>query len=155
MDYGNINWILAIVCLLAGMGIGAMGLRVIGSNATRLQQHRRKLAERERELTQLKEQLTEHFAEAGTLVNNIRREARALEHRLSEDAGKLGQAVPTVRPSLDVVPPDHADPEQADTEQAGIPVPRDYADGRGGTLSEDFGLKSDDDTAKARQPPRY
>jgi hypothetical protein len=33
-------------------------------------------------------------------------------------------------------------------------MPRDYADGTGGTLSEDFGLKDDED-AKAPQPPRY
>ncbi|EWG99560.1 ZapG family protein [Halomonas sp. BC04] len=149
MEYGNINWLVAIVSLLAGLGLGGLGYHLFGASASRLQQQRQQLAERERELSELKEGLGEHFSQVGMMVANIQREIRTLEHRVTEDASTLNCESPVTR-RLDLAEQKTLAP-QADE----IPTPRDYADGTGGTLSEDFGLKSDKETRDAPQPPRY
>ncbi|SDJ90844.1 YhcB family protein [Billgrantia gudaonensis] len=147
MEYGNINWILAFACLVAGSGLGAMGYHLAGSGASRRQRLRRQLAERERELTQLRERLGEHFTEVTSLVNRLQRESQALEQRLAEDAAALGEPIPSSGQGLNVAEDDAATPP--------VPTPRDYADGSGGTLSEDFGLKPNAENATEPQPPRY
>lgn len=150
MEYGNINWILAIVSLLAGSGLGAVGYHLAGSGASRRQQLRQRLAERDRELAQLREQVSEHFSQVGTLVGRLQHETRALEQRLAEDAAALGEAAPAVPRGLALTPA-----ESPETAEAPIPEPRDYADGSGGTLSEDYGLKPSGESAAEPQPPRY
>lgn len=149
MEYGNINWLVAIVGLLAGMGLGGLGYHLFGASASRLQLQRQKLAERERELSELKEGLGEHFTQVGMMVANIQREIRTLEHRVTEDASTLHCETPTTR-RLDAAKQKRLAPQDEE-----IPTPRDYADGTGGTLSEDFGLKSDTEAGDAPQPPRY
>lgn len=49
---------------------------------------------------------------------------------------------------------DAVSPEPAATTEAEPAVPRDYADGNRGTLSEDFGLKNGEEVATP-QPPRH
>ncbi|MCG6656449.1 DUF1043 family protein [Halomonas campisalis] len=147
MEYGNINWILAIASLLAGTGIGAVGYRLLSGGAGQVQQLRQRLAERERELSETRSHLGDHFAAIGAMVSNIQREARALEHRLTEDATDLGgKPRPTRGLDIGSLPTPDAEGDE-------VPAPRDYADGTRGTLSEDFGLKGED--ADAPQPPRY
>ncbi|MGM0702665.1 MAG: YhcB family protein [Pseudomonadota bacterium] len=147
VEYGNINWILAFACLVAGGGFGAMGYHLAGGGANRRQRLRRQLAERERELTQLRERLSEHFTEVTSLVSRLQRESQALEQRLADDAAALGEKAPAERRGLEVIADDAAAPT--------VPTPRDYADGSGGTLSEDFGLKPSAESAAEPQPPRY
>ena len=149
MEYGNINWLVAMVSLLAGLGLGSLGYHLFGASASRLQQQRRQLAERERELSELKEGLGEHFSQVGMMVANIQREIRTLEHRVTEDASTLNCETPATR-RLDVAKQKTLAPQDDE-----IPTPRDYADGSGGTLSEDFGLKSDTENSDTPQPPRY
>jgi uncharacterized membrane-anchored protein YhcB (DUF1043 family) len=149
VDYGNVNWIVAIVSLLVGLGIGAIGYRMLGASATRTQELRRQAAERERELNVLREGMNEHFSQVGMMVSNIQREMRTLEHRLTEDASTL-HCEPLNSPQLKA-----ADQPALTGGDDDIPAPRDYADGSGGTLSEDFGLKSRGDSNEQPQPPRY
>ncbi|MFO7648981.1 MULTISPECIES: YhcB family protein [Halomonas] len=147
MDDSNINWILAIACLLAGIGIGALGYHLLNASAAGQQRLRQRLAERDRELAALKEGLGDHFGEMSTLVDSLQRDSEALARRLAQDSEALG-GKPRAR-GLEVT----TAPAANDTEEA-LPTPRDYADGTGGTLSEDFGLKNDEE-ARAPQPPRY
>lgn len=149
MDYGNINWMVAILSLLAGLGIGSFGYRMLGNSATQLQELRRQVVERERELSVLKESLSEHFTQVGMMVSNIQREMRTLEHRLTEDASTLKSEAGD---SHKLKTADQPALTGADDD---IPTPRDYADGTSGTLSEDFGLKPSDDNRELPQPPRY
>ncbi|MBA2778784.1 ZapG family protein [Billgrantia kenyensis] len=149
MDYGNVNLIVTIVSLLAGIGIGAIGYRMLGSSSNELQELRRQVAERERELSSIREGMSEHFSQVGMMVSNIQREMRTLEHRLTEDAS-----------TLKCTPPQSAQLNSADQpaltgSDDELPTPRDYADGSGGTLSEDFGLKPSDEKSDLPQPPRY
>ncbi|MFQ3788290.1 YhcB family protein [Halomonas sp. A29] len=161
MDYGNVNWIVAIVSLLAGLGIGAIGYRMFGASATRTQELRRQAAERERELNVLREGMNEHFSQVGMMVSNIQREMRTLEHRLTEDASTLHCDLPAGRQLKSAEQLKSAKQLAAADRPAltgnddDIPAPRDYADGSGGTLSEDFGLKPSDDKSETPQPPRY
>lgn len=149
MDSSNINWTLAIASLLVGIGIGALGYHLLNSGARQLQTLRQRLAERDRELSALKENLGDHFSEVTQLVENLQRESEALARRLEEDAAtltgntqRLGSPSPAPAAALEAA------------EDVSLPPPRDYADGTGGTLSEDFGLKSDE-SAALPQPPRY
>lgn len=149
MDASKINWILAIACLLAGTGLGALGYHLLNSSAASLQKLRRRLAERDRELAVLREGMDDHLGEVSRLVAALQRDGEALASRLAQDARRLGGKGPTPA-GLEVVAS-----EAPRTESSEEPAtPRDYADGTGGTLSEDFGLRDDED-AKAPQPPRY
>ncbi|MCC5883557.1 MAG: DUF1043 family protein [Halomonas sp.] len=150
MDYGNVNWIVAIVSLLAGLGIGVIGYRMLATSSTQLHDLRRQVAERDRELGVLREGLDEHFTQVGMMVSNIQREMRTLEHRLTEDASTL-ESKPKNAPPLKAAD----QPALTGEESEQIPAPRDYADGSGGTLSEDFGLKPREEKSELPQPPRY
>lgn len=149
MDASKINWILAIACLLAGIGLGALGYHLLNASAASLQKLRQRLAERDRELTALREGMDDHLGEVSRLVATLQRDGEALAERLAQDASRLGSRGTS---HADLASTASSAPETADGEEPAMP--RDYADGNGGTLSEDFGLKDDED-AKAPQPPRY
>ncbi|WP_187774580.1 Z-ring associated ZapG family protein [Billgrantia pellis] len=149
MDYGNVNWIVAIVSLLVGLGVGAASYRHFATSANQLQNLRRQLAERERELGEMRKGMNEHFSQVGMMVGNLQREMRTLEHRLTEDASTL-HCEPPGGARLDA-----ADRPALTDQEDDLPAPRDYADGTGGTLSEDFGLKPSGSRAEEPQPPRY
>ena len=147
MDASKINWILAIACLFAGIGLGALGYHLLNASASSLQKLRQRLAERDRELAALRDGVDEHLGEVSRLVTALQRDGEALASRLARDASRLvGKATPHA--GLE------AGSDLAIEESEEPATPRDYADGTGGTLSEDFGLKDDED-AKAPQPPRY
>lgn len=148
MDESNINWIVAIACLLAGIGIGALGYHLLNGGARRMQTLRRRLAERDHELSTLKSGVDDHFNELTGLAESLRRDSNALMARLEKGAETLN-SLPH-RPATLEIPPSEV---EKDTTSERLSAPRDYADGSGGTLSEDFGLKSDTD--KTPQPPRY
>lgn len=143
------NWIVAIISLLAGLGIGAIGYRLLSSSANQTQALRQQIAEREREVSALRSGLNEHFDQVGMMVSNIQREMRTLEHRLIEDASTL-DCEPFAGSQLEA-----ADQPALTEGERDIAVPRDYADGTGGTLSEDFGLKTHEEKEEPSQPPRY
>ncbi|WP_176817212.1 YhcB family protein [Franzmannia pantelleriensis] len=146
----NIDWILAIVSALAGIGIGALGYHLLNANVARNQKVRQRLAEAELELSQVKDALNDHFARAADLVASIQRQSQELEQQLSLGADRLCDDLQIKRrltPGEDLSSDDDTSPA----------VPRDYADGDHGTLAEDFGLRRDDEAAGAAQPqpPRY
>ncbi|HSP59396.1 MAG TPA: DUF1043 family protein [Halomonas sp.] len=147
MDESNINWVLTIAVLLAGIGIGAMSYHLLNARAGQVQSLRRKVAERERELSVLKSGVDEHFTELTGLAESLRRDSDTLMQRLEKGAETLN-SLPHRMNTLNVPPAE----VERDTSNERLATPRDYADGSGGTLSEDFGLKSRD---VALQPPRY
>lgn len=146
VDETNINWVLAIACLLAGIGIGALGYHLLNASAGNTQRLRQRLAERERELAELKDGMNDGLERIARLAESLQRESRDLEQEAEEARERLG-ARSLRRQALDAVSP------AATTSSAEPAVPRDYADGNRGTLSEDFGLRQDD--APTPQTPRY
>ncbi|MFG6178047.1 YhcB family protein [Halomonas sp. THAF12] len=139
MELSNINWMLGAACLLAGIGLGVLGYHLLNAGARNAQKLRQRLAERDRQLTELRDGVGEHFERLGNL-------AEGLQQEVSEARTRLDVGAPR-RPELDPSPA--VAPSDSDNDVA---APRDYADGNRGTLSEDFGLKSGD---AAPQPPRY
>ncbi|MDN3525513.1 DUF1043 family protein [Halomonas sabkhae] len=142
MEQGNINWVLIMACLLAGAGIGALGYHLLNGGARSAQKLRKRLAERDRELTELRGTLSEHFERADDLLSALLANGRSLQQEMHDTAAHCGSAQPS-QPDLG----------QADEDKQDVDAPRDYADGNRGTLSEDFGLKSGDNAPA--QPPRY
>ncbi|WP_192036588.1 DUF1043 family protein [Halomonas sp. YLGW01] len=146
MYESNIDWILALASGLAGIGIGALGYHLLNANVARNQKVRQRLAETELELHQVKDSLNDHFVRAADLAASIQRQSRELEQQLSQGADQLC-ADPQVKRRLQ--------PETDTAEPGETPdMPRDYADGGHGTLSEDFGLKRGEEQSET-QPPRY
>lgn len=146
MDETNINWMLAIACLLAGIGIGALGYHLLNTSAGNTQRLRQRFAERERELTELKDGMGDSLERIVRLAENLQRESLDLEHEAEDAMERLGaRSLP--RQAMDAA-------STAPSTAKEPAVPRDYADGNRGTLSENFGLKSSEDTA-AQQPPRH
>lgn len=150
MDASKINWILALAALLAGIGLGALGYHLLNASAEHLQKLRQRLAERDRELDALRSSVDDHLVATARLVAALQRDGEALASRLEQDARHLGGRTHLSQDLEAAERPQSAADGEIDTPA----TPRDYADGTGGTLSEDFGLKSDED-AKAPQPPRY
>ncbi|SHF50562.1 hypothetical protein SAMN02745148_02813 [Modicisalibacter ilicicola DSM 19980] len=150
MYESNIDWILAIASLLAGIGIGALGYHLLNANVARNQKVRQRLAETELELSQVRDALNDHFASAADLVKSIQRQSHELERQLLQNAERLSDDARLKRRlSGD-------GDEGVDTEAP--EMPRDYADGNRGTLSEDFGLHQqprDEEGTPATQPTRY
>ncbi|WP_136255349.1 YhcB family protein [Onishia niordana] len=146
MYESNIDWILALACGLAGIGIGALGYHLLNANVARNQKVRQRLAEKELELHQVKDSLNDHFVRAHDLVSSIQRQSRELEQQLSQGAEQLCEDLQVKR---------RLQPESEEAESGESPdMPRDYADGGRGTLSEDFGLRRGEEQPDA-QPPRY
>ncbi|WP_043526816.1 YhcB family protein [Litchfieldella xinjiangensis] len=144
--YESNIWILAIVCGLAGIGIGALGYHLLNANVARNQKVRQRLAETELELSQVRDALNDHFARAADLVASIQRQSQELEHQLAQDADRLCDDLQVKRRLASV----DAEEPLADSPA----MPRDYADGDRGTLAEDFGLRRDEESSNV-QPPRY
>ncbi|MGO2414123.1 MULTISPECIES: YhcB family protein [Cobetia] len=149
MNESNIDWILAIACFLAGIGIGALCYHLLNANVARNQKTRQKLAERELELTQFRDALNDHFSKASDLTDQIQRAGNELRQHLASGAATLCDDSQLKRRLLDT------DTGEEDNEDNTLDLPRDYADNRG-TLSEDFGLKPqpEDTDAAPATPPR-
>lgn len=143
VEQGNINWVLAIACLLAGVGIGALGYHLLNGGARTAQKLRQRLAERDRELSELRTGLGEHFERAEGLLDALLANGQSLQQEMHDSAVRFGSSQPR-KPDF----------QQADETSDDVNAPRDYADGNRGTLSEDFGLKSKGDESPT-QPPRY
>ncbi|MGM0535937.1 MAG: YhcB family protein [Pseudomonadota bacterium] len=146
MDETNINGVLAIACLLAGIGIGVLGYHLLNASAGTVQRLRQQLAERERAVSELKDGMGDSLDRIARLAESLQHETRELEREAVEASSRLGDRS-LRRQAIEAVSPNPATTGQEP------PLPRDYADGNRGTLAEDFGLK-DNGAAKA-QPPRF
>lgn len=145
---GNIDWILAIASLLAGVGIGALGYHLLNANVARNQKTRQRLAETELELSQMKGVLNDHFARAADLVTSIQRQSHELEQQLAQGADQLCDDLQIKRRLS-------GQGEEETPGDGDAPAPRDYADDGRGTLAEDFGLRQREQTADPATPLRY
>ncbi|WP_227367987.1 YhcB family protein [Halomonas sp. M20] len=156
MYEGNINWILAIASALAGIGIGALGYHLLNANVARNQKVRQRLAETELELSQVRDNLNDHFINVFSLVKGIQRQSLELEQQVTLGAERLSDD-PRLKQQLAGQPEtDSVDTTPKDGSET-FETPRDYADGGRGTLSEDFGLQQPkaDEEDQQTQPARY
>ncbi|WP_027966512.1 YhcB family protein [Halomonas halocynthiae] len=132
MEESNINIVLIIACLVAGSGIGALGYHLLSSGTRQSQRLRQRLADKERELSEMHSGLSGHVERLTNMAQTISRESQALVQEANEAGVRLG---------IPQQPTDLAATHEASHENNKLHTPRDYADGNSGTLSEDFGLK--------------
>lgn len=145
-----------LIFVLAGMLVGFIaGLicyRLVSKEPRYSSELRQTLLEREHHIAELKKAMGSLQTDLGQRLDNIRTETKLLEQQLSDSVTQWGgankTAHPLTRPTSAISPDDTDNP---------LDTPRDYADGKGGTLSEDFGLKENSKTQDTTppQPPRY
>lgn len=149
MNEGNIDWVVAIVALLAGIAIGVLIRHFSGSQRTTSQKLKQRLAETELELKKLRENVNTHFSDVTTLARNITRQSEELQARLDTDASTMASDPALKRPRQADVP------EDSEEDTGSLHIPRDYADGNG-TLDESYGLRQKQGSDSTDpQPPRY
>lgn len=148
----NSPFIFAIVGIIIGFILGMVCYRLFSKGERKSTALRQTLLEREHHIAELKKAMGSHVTDVRQRLDNIRAEADQLEQRLEEDAvqWRLGKIAPKAAVTGSITP-DITDSDNT------LTTPRDYADGKGGTLSEDFGLKESakEKDALTPQPPRY
>lgn len=158
MEASNINVMLAVACLVAGTGIGALGYHLLNSGARRAQRLRVQLTERERQLAAWKSGVDDHLRQMHDSVERLVEDSQSLQQQLKMSSHQLGSDIVSsledssaIAASSTAALSSTAAPSGDDT----ISAPRDYADGNSGTLSEDFGLRNRDAEPEQPAPPRY
>ncbi|MCP1313319.1 MULTISPECIES: DUF1043 family protein [unclassified Halomonas] len=150
----NSPFIYALVGLVVGFLIGLACYRLMSRGERHRASLKQTLLEREHQIAELKKAMGGHFGNVRDCLNGIRRQADELERQMQKDAGQW-QLAHRPTPAQDDAPKagtPHATPGASDSPA----MPRDYADGKGGTLSEDFGLKNNAaNKSDVAQPPRY
>ncbi|PRY66132.1 hypothetical protein B0H98_101110 [Vreelandella songnenensis] len=144
----------AIIGILIGFVIGLGCYRLFSKGERHNASLRQTLLEREHQIAELKKGMGGHLTGVFERLDSIRAEADQLEKQITEEVQEwhLGSNTPAALKERQM-------PAQPATSGASLPenesapaTPRDYADGKNGTLSENFGLK---ESTTAPQPPRY
>lgn len=143
----------AIIGFIVGLIVGLGSYRLFSKSQREAASMRQKLLEREHQIAEMKNSVGSHLTGIYQRLSNIRDEANQLELQLKEDAEEWDIRDAAIQPSLDLSGINSTSAQQAQADTAAPATPRDYADGKGGTLSEDFGLKSNE--VATPQPPRY
>lgn len=138
----------AIIGLIVGFIIGLVCYRLFSKGARDAASLKQTLLEREHQIAELKKGMSSHLTSIQQRLDNIRHEADQLEQQVENEATQW--KLSSVKPSPSTT--------TSDTENdSNVAMPRDYAAGKNGTLSEDFGLKESHQPTEgtAAQPPRY
>ncbi|MGP9685261.1 YhcB family protein [Halomonas sp. AOP25-F1-15] len=143
--------IFAVIGLIVGFIIGMGCYRLFSKSQRETASMRQQLLEREHQIAEMKTSVGSHLTGIYERLSNIRDEANQLELQLKEDAEEWNIRDATIQHSLDLSGINSKQQPSADNTTPAMP--RDYADGKGGTLSENFGLKSHE--VATPQPPRY
>ncbi|WP_346798872.1 DUF1043 family protein [Halomonas sp. Bachu 37] len=151
----NTQLMFVILGMVIGIIIGLAGYRLFSRSHRELQATRQKLIERDRQVAELRGDVGEHMVRIQHRLATIRHEAEQLEAQLSDDSFRW--QIESSTPIYLDMPGVNDSPERQESnasqeEQDAFKAPRDYAVGKNGTLSEDFGLKEDSDSP---QPARH
>lgn len=152
----NSELIWALSGVVVGVLLGVFGSRLLNKNYRENKRMQQALLESERQVEELKTRMGAHLLDTHQHVDTLRDTAHQLEQLLANEA-HYWQLDDNKLHGRILGNNDHQEPgephyrnDNENTSASG--VPRDYADGKSGTLSEDFGLKTQD---QAPQPPRY
>ncbi|TVP42483.1 MAG: DUF1043 family protein [Halomonas sp.] len=149
--------VFAVIGLIVGFIAGMGCYRLFSKSQRQAAAMRQTLLEREHQIAEIKNSVGDHLTGIYQRLNNIRNEADQLELQLREDAAAWNIRDVSAQSNLDLSGIQAKKDQPSSANSIAPPftptIPRDYADGEGGTLSEDFGLK--DNEATTPQPPRY
>lgn len=154
----------AAICLFAGIGIGMLIIRVLGAsgNAGELEA---KFNTLESEYSQYQQNVAQHFVDTSRLIAETQQRQRDLREHLVSGALHLTSAEVS-RSILAQADDDQPLEDSAlleNIDPSDLNPPKDWAPktpGYGGVLSEEFGLKEEDDkeesieTRTATTPPK-
>lgn len=143
----------AVVGFIIGLIVGMGGYRLFSKRQRDAASLRQKLLEREHQIAEMKSSVGNHLTGIYQRLHNIRDEANQLEHQLKEDAAEWNIRDAAMQPEVELSGIDPHQQAPSTSTSTAPTMPRDYADGKGGTLSEDYGLKNNE--AATPQPPRY
>ncbi|UYF98542.1 MULTISPECIES: YhcB family protein [unclassified Halomonas] len=168
----NSPLLFVLIGLVIGFLIGLLCYRLMSKGERHRASLKQTLLEREHQIAELKKAQGRHVGEVRQCLEAIRHQADELEDKLDTNteqwelahtpAAPFDETVQASKTTAPAKPAKPAAPAPAEatskTPQTSEtpPTPRDYADGKGGTLSEEYGLK--DSRAKepaVDQPPRY
>ncbi|WP_256357581.1 ZapG family protein [Halomonas sp. 18071143] len=138
----------AVVGLIAGFLIGLACYRLFSKSERDTAALKQTLLEREHKIAELKQAMGSSLTGIQQRLDSIRQETNQIEAQIADEAAQW---------QLTSVKTSHHKAAATAENDADLAMPRDYAAGKNGTLSEGFGLKehqkSDSDTLA--QPPRY
>lgn len=142
--------IIAIVCLLAGIGAGFFFGRRGNQQVKQNEALQEQLAANEQTLKEYKDEVMDHFEESAELINNLTEAYRNVHNHLAEGANRLTPSTlegPILKnlPDQDTLDAISPSPVQGD-----ISAPLDYApkspsDSGPGMLDESYGLNKEED----------
>ncbi|RUR32375.1 DUF1043 family protein [Vreelandella andesensis] len=139
----------AIIGLVIGFAVGLACYRLFSKNQRDHATLKQALLEREHQIAELKKGMGSHLSGIQQHLITLRKEADQLEQQIESEAAEW-KLETSITPAADAPLPSTESEDDVNT-------PRDYADGKSGTLSEDFGLKGSakEHDASTPQPPRY
>lgn len=158
MEEASLQLTFAFIGIIIGVVIGAFSYRVLSKSQRQVSNIRLQLLESERQVAELKADMSSHLVDTHRQVRETRAALDQLEQRLKQEASQWAAGGNTlIAHETDPLQTAAQEPLADESGASEHHPPRDYADGQGGTLSEDFGLKAtaDDEEAQAPQPPRY
>lgn len=159
----NSVWIVSLIALGAGALIGYLAGRSTGSNAA-APELAEQLEAAQEELADYKAKVTGHFEETADLVNQMTESYRGVYQKLAAGAQELCGSE-TARTLEAVMTPqlteqkevqgEEVDPSDiAHSQEPVVTPPKDYAPkqpDQEGTLSESYGVKTEDATVTAKE----
>lgn len=137
--------IIAIIALAGGFILGTLSMRALSSERKHKQTLERRLQEADTTLKDYQQQVTEHFAETATLVNNLTQSYKDVHAHLASNALKLANVDISRQLVSNSVDKEAANNNSVIDEEDFQP-PKDWApksDDQDGPLSETYGLNDD------------
>lgn len=146
MNFADIQWIYILTSFLIGGVIGALLYRLMNAGGANNSKVRRQLTEREQELSQVRENLNDHFSRTAINLSSLTKQLQSMEEQLASDANllcsdeSLVKRLATQSPDqLQLDNPALDNPKVNDPKISNQQPPKDYAlDKDRGTLSENF-----------------
>jgi uncharacterized protein len=155
------TWLIAILCFVVGLCIGAVLFKQLFSDGARVEELEEKLTTLQSEHDHYKNNVHAHFSDSAQLVNKLTDSYREVYRHLAAGAQSLcpesiSSQLSLSAQSQDLIPGDYSDQYSGEYSEnyeqslnmedpSSLNPPRDYADKpnpeQKGTLAEDYGLE--------------
>lgn len=157
MEAANIDWSMLVLTFIVGAGAGALITHLLKNNSGGSDNPdlKSRMNEKELQLAQLTENVSEHFVRTDELIDNLEKNYQSLVSHLKAgtenfcDDSTLIKQSKTTSETASEAPAEEKAEEKSESAQ-----PMDYAPQSSGTLAEDFGLTKEKDKEDSAEPPK-